>query len=182
MNDGKKKLITGVMKKVVLFFVLISGLSFGLQAQNPIRVGGRQLDLGVSSVEYGYPISVAMDFGIHEDFSVGVQASWCGFTETWDSADYHRNIVGLKAFGNYHFNRILKMSDKWDFYTGLNVGVYFWSKPPDYYGDNTTGTGLGLQVGGRYYFTDKFGLNLEFGTGNDTSGVKFGISWMFKNP
>jgi outer membrane immunogenic protein len=36
--------------------------------------------------------------------------------------------------------------------------------------------GLGIQVGGRYYFNEKFGLNLEFGGGNYVSGGKFGIS------
>jgi len=36
--------------------------------------------------------------------------------------------------------------------------------------------GIGGQIGGRYYFTEKFGVNLEFGGGNAYSGGKLGIS------
>jgi hypothetical protein len=36
--------------------------------------------------------------------------------------------------------------------------------------------GLGAQIGGRYYLSDKVGLNLEFGGGNAFSGGKFGVS------
>ena len=36
---------------------------------------------------------------------------------------------------------------------------------------------LGFQIGGRYYFTNKVGINLEFGGGHNTlSGGKIGIS------
>ncbi|WP_366185107.1 hypothetical protein [Flavobacterium ovatum] len=37
--------------------------------------------------------------------------------------------------------------------------------------------GLGLQIGGRYFFTDRFGINLQFGGGNVTSGGKIGITY-----
>jgi len=168
------------MKKLLMLFVLISGLSFGLQAQNPIRVGGRQLNVGAGISDYGIPVFAGVDFGIHQDVSVGVQVSFSSFTETWDSTEYQRSVGGLKAFGNYHFNRILKMKNTWDLYAGMNAGYYFWSKPKDYYGSNETGTGLGIQIGGRYYFAEKFGLNLEVATGNSTTGVNFGISYMFK--
>jgi hypothetical protein len=36
--------------------------------------------------------------------------------------------------------------------------------------------GIGAQVGGRYYFTDKFGVNVEIGGGNAFSGGKIGVS------
>lgn len=40
---------------------------------------------------------------------------------------------------------------------------------------HNSGLGLGVQVGGRYYFNDRLGLNLEFG-GGFVSGGKIGIS------
>jgi len=37
--------------------------------------------------------------------------------------------------------------------------------------------GLGAQVGGRYYISNKVALNLEFGGGNAFSGGKFGLTF-----
>ena len=168
------------MKKLLILLVLVCGMAIAMEAQNPIRVGGRQINIGGGSSDWGIPVYAGIDFGIHEDFSVGLHASFSSFDETWDSTEYKRTVAGFNAVGNYHFNRILNISNQWDFYAGMNAGYYVWSKPADYYGYNETGTGLGIQVGGRYYFTDKFGINVEVATGNDTSGVKFGVSWMFK--
>jgi hypothetical protein len=70
----------------------------------------------------------------------------------------------------------LKIPRNWDLYAGMNIGYYVWSSPYDYYGNYRTGLRPGIQVGGRYYFTDKVGLNLEFGSGIAFSGGKFGLS------
>ena len=168
------------MKKLLILLVLVWGMAIAMEAQNPIRVGGRQINVGAGISDWGIPVYAGIDFGIHEDFSVGVHASFSSFDETWDSTEYKRTVAGFTAVGNYHFNRILKISNRWDLYAGMNVGYYAWSKPADYYGSNETATGLGLQLGGRYYFNEKLGLNLEMATGNSTTGVKFGISWMFR--
>jgi len=45
-----------------------------------------------------------------------------------------------------------------------------------YPGSHTSGLGIGAQVGGRYYFSDNVGINIEFGGGNAFSGGKVGIS------
>jgi len=82
----------------------------------------------------------------------------------------------VSANGNYHFNSLLDIPNNWDFYAGLNLGFYIWNSSDDYPGSNTSGLGLGAQVGGRYYFNDKLGVNLEFGGGNAFSGGKVGVS------
>jgi hypothetical protein len=69
------------------------------------------------------------------------------------------------------------MPKKWDFYAGLNIGFYVWSSPNDYKGSNSSGLGLGAQIGGRYYLSNKVGLNLELGGGNAFSGGKFGLTF-----
>ena len=169
------------MKKIyVIAFLIVASITVGLNAQNPLHLGGRQLNLGVGKSDWGIPIVAGVDFGVHPDFSVGLQASYSSFTETWDSTDFHRLVFALNAVGNYHFKRILKMSEKWDLYAGLNVGFYFWSKPKNYYGDNTSEMAIGLQIGGRYYFTDKIGVNLELASGSSISAAKLGISYLFK--
>jgi outer membrane immunogenic protein len=58
----------------------------------------------------------------------------------------------------------------------LNVGFYDWNTPNDYHGDHTSGLGIGAQVGGRYFFTNKVGLNFELGGGNEFSGGKIGLT------
>jgi hypothetical protein len=82
----------------------------------------------------------------------------------------------LAGNGNYHFNSVLNMPTDWDFYAGLNLGFYIWNSDDDYPGDGASGLALGAQVGGRYYFTDRFGINLEVGTASAFSGGKFGIT------
>jgi len=37
--------------------------------------------------------------------------------------------------------------------------------------------GRGAQIGGRYYFTQKVGINLELGGGNAFSGGKIGLTF-----
>jgi len=70
----------------------------------------------------------------------------------------------------------LNIPSPWDFYAGLNLGFYSWNSPRDYEGSHTSGLGLGGQIGGRYYFSNKVGINLEFGGGNAFSGGKFGLT------
>jgi hypothetical protein len=89
--------------------------------------------------------------------------------------------VGFSSWGvlinvNYHFNHIMRIPRDWDFYAGLNLGFYVWTSPDDYDGDHTSGLGLGGQIGGRYYFTNALGVNLEFGGGNALNGGKIGLS------
>jgi hypothetical protein len=64
----------------------------------------------------------------------------------------------------------------WDFYAGLNIGFYNVSSS-SINGGISSGLGLGAQIGGRYYFSDQWGINLEIGGGNSVSGGKFGITY-----
>ena len=83
---------------------------------------------------------------------------------------YKSSIFGLSGNANYHFNTILEIPSNWDFYAGLNIGYFFWATSDDYPGTESSGLGLGAQIGGRYFFSRNFGLNLEFGGGNAFSG------------
>ncbi len=166
------------MKKSILVvaFLLISGFMF---AQNPLAKGQAQLNAGVGFSNWGTPFYIGFDYGVHPDISLGAEFSYRSFNENWGNYKYHQSVMGFSGNANYHFNTILSIPSNWDFYAGVNIGFYHWNSPDGYDGDHTSGLGLGGQVGGRYFFNDKFGLNLEFGGGNAFSGGKFGLTIKF---
>lgn len=165
------------MKKLLLIVCLT--LSATIFAQNPIEKGQAQINAGLGFSGWGIPVYVGFDYGIHEDITLGAEVSYRSYNETHFKSKYDFTIIGISGNGNYHFNRILGIDPTWDLYGGLNVGFYIWNSPSGYTGNRTSGLGLGLQIGGRYYFNDKIGINLELGGGNATSGGKIGISVKF---
>jgi outer membrane immunogenic protein len=164
------------MKKIFLTFtiLMIFGFSYG---QNSLPSGRSQLNVGVGISGWGVPFYLGMDFGISNDITLGGELSFRSFRERWQSNRYRHSIIGISGNANYHFNRVLNIPSNFDFYAGLNLGFYVWSSPDDYGGSNNSGVGLGGQIGGRYFFNDKFGINLEFGGGNAFAGGKFGLTF-----
>jgi outer membrane immunogenic protein len=165
------------MKKL-FFSATIAMLLFSSNAfsQSPLSVGNTQLNLGVGLSEWGVPFYLGIDYGIDRDITIGGEFSYRSYNENWNNSHSHHNVMGFSGNGNYHFNRLLEIPQKWDLYAGLNLGFYVWSSPDNYDGDHSTGLGLGAQIGGRYYLSDKVGLNLEFGGANAFSSGKFGIT------
>ncbi|MEI6820949.1 MAG: outer membrane beta-barrel protein [Bacteroidota bacterium] len=151
------------MKKYFLTIVLLI-LTSAMFAQCPIAKGQTQLDAGLGFSSWGVPVYVGLDYGIAQDFTIGGELSFHSYSHDGTNS----SIFGLSANGNYHFNRIMEIPNNWDFYAGLNLGFF-----------NTyfSGLGLGVQIGGRYYFNSKWGVNLEFGGGNTASGGQFGVSF-----
>lgn len=164
------------MKKIIIVFSLILVSMLTLNAQVPLGKGGAQLNAGFGFSGWGVPVYVGADFGIAQDWSLGVEGSFRSYSDYWGST----TVFGLLGNVNYHFNTIMQIPSNWDFYGGLNLGFYAWSYPNGYGGTRNSGLGLGLQVGGRYFFTNKFGINLEFAGGNTISGGKIGITYRFK--
>ncbi|MCE3295231.1 MAG: hypothetical protein K0R65_945 [Crocinitomicaceae bacterium] len=165
------------MKKIILFtMLLVSGLTY---SQSMLGKGGKQLNAGFGMSSWGLPIYVGVDFGVHEDVSLGVEASFRSYRDRWGGIYYNHSVMGFSGNVNYHFNTLLKMPQEFDLYAGLNVGFYIWNSPSNYYGSHTSGLGYGGQIGFRYYFNSKFAINLEGGSGNAFSGGKLGITYKF---
>ncbi len=161
-------------------FVLITGLfcfTSVVFSQSPLPKGSSQLNVGVGLSSWGIPFYLGFDAGMKNDFSLGAEVSFRHNYENWKQNRYRHNIIGLSGNANYHFNRVFGMTPRWDLYAGLNIGFYIWNYAPDYDGKKTSGLGLGAQVGGRYYFSSKAGINFEFGSGNAFSGGKVGLSF-----
>lgn len=139
--------------------------------------GDKQLNLGVGLSSWGIPLYGGMDFGVHRDISVGGELTYRTYKEKWFKDTYYsHSIIGIAGNGNYHFNTLLSLPRKFDLYAGLNLGFFIWSSPKDYPGSGTGGLDAGIQIGFRYYFNNKIGINLEAGSGNAFSGGKVGVT------
>jgi len=145
----------------LFFFIFISSIAL---AQSPIGEEGIQLNFGVGLFDDGIPIYTGFDYGIHPDITVGSQLS----------LDLGFDYFTISGRGDYHFNTLLEIPRDWDFYAGLSLG--FLAGIDD---DYNSGFDLGVQVGGRYYWSSDWGFNLEFGGGNNLSGGRFGVSKRF---
>lgn len=133
----------------------------GLMAQNggvaPLAKGEKQLNFGTGITGNGIPVYVSMDFAIHKDITLTPEVH-----VKFD--DEVRGGILFKA--DYHWNYLIGIPSNWDFYAGARAGV-------DFGGDITPD--FGIQVGGRWYWSEKWALNLELGGGTGF-GTTFGLS------
>lgn len=166
------------MRKYFLIIVAIVFSNALVAQNNPIDKGQLQFNAGVGFSGWGIPIYAGLDYGVHPDVTVGGEFSFRTYNDNFGGTKYNHTIFALSANGNYHFNTLLNIPSNWDVYAGLSLGFYFWNSSGDYPGSNASGVGLGLQIGGRYYFSERFGINLELGGGTIGAG-KFGISIRF---
>lgn len=163
------------MKKQILFLAFLISTS-AIIAQGPVSKGESQINFGVGLSSWGIPVYLGFDHGIHPDITLGAELSYRSYDNNWNKNKYNHTVIGILGNANYHFNTILEIPSPWDFYAGLNIGFYNWQSPNEYEGSHNSGLGLGAQIGGRYYFSNTVGINLEFGGGNGFNGGKFGIS------
>jgi outer membrane immunogenic protein len=161
------------MKKIVVLIVATC-LSTVSIAQYKLDQGDVQLNAGFGiSSRYGNPVSVGLDVGVHRYFSVGAEASFRSYRDSYRDT---QQIIGLLANANFHMGGLVGIPDEWDIYMGLSPGVAYRS--------NSTGVtsfvfGVGGQVGVRYYFTDHFAARLELGGGTLFDQGQIGISYVF---
>lgn len=167
------------MKKILILTTLCLA-TVVVFAQNPLKIGEKQLNAGFGLSSYGgTPVYVGLEFGVHEDISVAGEISYQSKSYNYAKV----SALGITARGNYHFNRLLEIDEKWDVYAGVGLSYYNWNNKlntgyASYDFNHDSGIYLNAQIGGRYFFSDQFGVNLEFGGGN-LSGGKLGITYKF---
>jgi len=137
------------MKKTILMiaFVAITSLSFG-QAQKYLNIGG-----------LGTGLYASIEFPIASVITIAPQIS----------TDYNFNALVFAGKANYYFDDIFGLPAEWDVYAGANVGYRVET--------NNDGFNWGIQIGGRWFWSDKWGINAEFGGG---SGVIGGVGVTMK--
>ncbi len=165
------------MKKTSLFFLLLFAASIAF-SQSPVGNGGKQINAGTGFSTYGLPLYVGLDYGVHEDITVGFNVSYRSYRESWFGTRYRHSVIGLMGNANYHFDRLLELPSEWNVYAGLSLGYYIFNMDSNYGGQAASGLGIDGQVGARYFFRDNLGVNLEFGGGNAASGGRIGITYI----
>jgi hypothetical protein len=161
------------------FMLAVSAILFitiGASAQSALPKGQNQINFGVGFSGKGIPVYFGFDHAIHNNVTLGAELNYRGYEENYRNDNYKHNVLGVAGNINYHFNTLFSIPSNWDLYAGANVGFNVYNSPDNYDGDDVSGLGLGLQVGGRYFFTNKTGINLEFGGGNAFSGGKLGLT------
>ncbi len=151
------------MKKltIVLLFstLLFAGNVFGQSA--PLSKGQKQLNFGLGLNGWGFPVYASLDFAVHKDITLSPGIYY--------DFEYQHGL-GVEFRGDYHFNSLLGIPKNFDFYAGAGIHHFF------YFDYDDGHTDLDLQIGGRWYWSDKWGLNLEFGGGRYGQGGRFGLS------
>ncbi|MEI6185511.1 MAG: outer membrane beta-barrel protein [Bacteroidota bacterium] len=166
------------MKKVILFIVVLaSGLIANIQAS--LSPGKYQLNAGFGLSDWGIPFYVGADYGLDNNFSTGGELSFRSYSENVNGKSYSNAITGISGNINYHLNEVFNVPENFDVYGGLNLGYYSWSTASGYAGSHSSGLGLGAQIGGRYYWSNNMGVNLELGGGNVFSSGKIGLTIKF---
>lgn len=169
------------MKKITLLFCSVFLIGLMVKAQAPLQEGEMQINAGLGLSNYGLPLYGGLEFGVGDNISVGGEISYRGYHETYSSHKWNHSITTVAALGNYHFNELLDIPSEWDFYAGLSLGYSAWSSKLDggggfdYSGRGGSGLYLVGQIGGRYFFKENIGINVELGGGN-YSGGKIGVT------
>lgn len=138
------------MKKFTLLFLLFVGMSTFASAQ-----ATKQLNFGIIGVSYEIPVSSAITI-----------APFAG-------SDLNLNYLSLGVKANYYFDELFGLNDEWDVYAGANAGFAMWIGSVV---TGTSGVDIGLHIGGRWFWNEKWGVYLELGGGyyvGGTTGVGF---------
>ncbi len=141
------------MKKLITLFTLVGVMFLGAnsvsaQATKYINFGG-----------IGTGLYASIEFPVSSLISIAPQFS----------TDYNFNAFVVSSKGNFYFDEVFGVSDDWDVYAGANLG---WRIDT-----GNDGFNWGFQVGARWFWSDKWGVNAEFGGG---SGVLGGIGLTMK--
>lgn len=177
-------------------FLFLAGLFMAVvtaSAQASLERGKLQLNAGTGFSGWGIPMYVGLDYGISDEITIGGELSYRYDTSSYggrisfrgysEEIVYKHHTFGIFTNGNYHFNRLLQLPRQLDLYAGASLGYFFGvvttNSNRDYDGTDYSGFSLNAQTGARYFFTDRFGVNLELSGGILTYGVKGGITFKF---
>lgn len=151
------------MRKYALLLAIIGFTFTGIsQGEAPLSKGEKQLNLGIKGLGNTLPVYGSLEFAVHDDITVGPIASINFFSGN--------TALRVGAIGNYHWNTLIGIPKEWDFYAGLNAGFKI-----DFDNSNNNNFNVGGQFGGRWFWSEKWALNVELGISNSIGGG-FGVT------
>ncbi|WP_395044777.1 DUF6646 family protein [Flavobacterium sp.] len=133
------------MKKII-FIAMLAFVGFA-NAQAFKGKGDIKFQVGAGFQEKGTGIVVTGDFGVGENISYGFSTSYLLNTTTIAGTPKFEDRFDLKARFNANIGNVLNISEKFDLYPGLDIGL----------------RNFGTHLGARYFFTNGFGIYTEAG-------------------
>ncbi|MFL9843504.1 DUF6646 family protein [Flavobacterium rhizosphaerae] len=134
------------MKKILLFAGLLAANFAGAQAFT--GKGDAKLNIGANIQDGGAGITGTVDLGIGENLSYGFSATYLlGVDEVLGEKPDFADRADIKARLNANIGNVIGISEQFDLYPGLDLGL----------------RNFGAHVGARYFFTNGFGVYSEAG-------------------
>ncbi len=131
------------MKKILTIVVLAAVCMANAQAFK--GKGDTKLNIGMTVQNGGTGIMASSDFGLGENISIGVLASYLlSGSQIQDVSSDYRFDAKLRF--NANLGNVMDISPKFDVYPGLNLGL----------------KNFGGHLGARYFFSEGFGVFAEF--------------------
>lgn len=132
------------MRNVFVLLLFVFG-AVALNAQAFNGEGDAKFQVGATFQSNGTGIAAAYDHGLGENFSIGLSAGYVLGVDELVGADFGDRI-NLVARFNANIGSVLNIGDAVDIYPGLNLSM----------------KQFGGHLGGRYFFSDGFGIFSEF--------------------
>ncbi len=131
------------MKKI--FTIVLFSAFCMVNAQAFKGKGDTKLNIGLTAQNGGSGIQASTDFGLGENFSIGILGAYLLGGSHIDQVKFEDRF-DVKARFNANLGSVLNVSPKFDLYPGLNLGL----------------KNFGGHVGARYFFSEGFGVFTEF--------------------
>ena len=133
------------MKSTLITLFLFAGTLI-LSAQAYSGKGDQKFQVGVNLQNNGSGIEGSYDYGLGENISIGITSAYLlGIDNGID--DGARERFDAKARFSAHLGPVMGLSDRFDLYPGLDLGL----------------KNFGFHTGARYFFSDGFGVYTELG-------------------
>jgi hypothetical protein len=171
------------MKKYILILIATVFMSPAF-SQVAFQQGDNQLNFGFN-LGQGPGFFGSYEAGITDNISLGGELG-VGFSTTLGvlGYSYFQANFRFSAFGNYHFAQLMGIPDEWDIYGGVDLGYSVWTRSSnvdnqfiyDLYSWKKNTLMAGVHGGGRWFWTEKWGVNAEVGGGYGYFVAKGGLT------
>ncbi|MFS4483624.1 DUF6646 family protein [Hyunsoonleella sp. 2307UL5-6] len=130
------------MKKLIFILAILS-VSL-IDAQAYIGKNDNKFQVGLNAQDNGTGINISYDYGVGDNISFGLSSTYLLGVEELINADFG-DRVDIRARFNANLGNVINVSDNFDVYPGLSLGL----------------KNFGGHLGARYFFTEGFGIYTE---------------------